>query len=77
MTTQQRLRDLLASAQNSPDAATLSELLDSLSEGKEFPVNRLLDLNYSNMHLSLELIEDWRLQRYRYHHVRDYLNGLS
>lgn len=75
--THECILSLLADTKRSQDARIVRELLDSLSEGKEFPVSRLLELSYASMHQSLELLEGWHLQRYRYRRIQDYLNDAS
>ncbi len=46
------------------DAGILRELLAALREDSAFDLQRLYELNLSNFDLAVELLSEWRLQRY-------------
>lgn len=46
------------------DAAALSALVLALESEMEFPLRRLYDLQLENFELALEILGEWRLDRY-------------
>lgn len=48
----------------SADAGVLGQLLRSLQDGQDFDVQKLYDLSLMNFDLAIEVLNDWRLQRY-------------
>lgn len=49
---------------HSPSTRLLAELLDSLKTGGDFNLHRLYEMSHSDFTLAIELLSDWRLQRY-------------
>jgi hypothetical protein len=59
-----QLRKRLEADPNSESARTLARLAAALAEEKEFPLGDLYRLDYESFDLALELLKDWRLDRY-------------
>lgn len=49
---------------HSPSTRLLADLLDSLKSGREFNLHRLYEMSHGDFTLAVELLADWRLQRY-------------
>ncbi|MDE2607893.1 MAG: hypothetical protein KGL68_18445 [Burkholderiales bacterium] len=56
--------EFIASHPTSGDAELLSQLLRSLQRGCDFDVNALYTLNLDTFELAIEVLNEWRLQRY-------------
>ena len=53
--------------ERSPESTTglvYSRLILSLESGKEFPVKQLYNLNSDDFELAIELLRDWRIDRF-------------
>jgi hypothetical protein len=53
--------------ERSPESTTglvYSRLILSLESGKEFPVKELYNLNSDDFDLAIELLRDWRIDRF-------------
>jgi hypothetical protein len=48
----------------SESSQILARLTAALAEEREFSLAALYRLNYETFHLAIELLEDWRLDRY-------------
>jgi hypothetical protein len=49
---------------HSPSTRLLAELLDSLKHGGDFSLHSLYEMSHGDFTLAIELLSDWRLQRY-------------
>jgi hypothetical protein len=49
-----------------PTASTFRALVKSLDAGEQFDINQLYQLNYSDFAMAMELMKQWRLDRFRY-----------
>jgi glutamine synthetase adenylyltransferase len=47
-------------------ASTLRALIKSLDAGAQFDINQLYQLGYSDFSMAMELMKQWRLDRFRY-----------
>lgn len=59
-----QIRKYLEKNPTSESSQILARLTAALAEEKEFSLAELYRLNYEAFHLALELLEDWRLDRY-------------
>jgi hypothetical protein len=58
------LRKYLEKDSTSEQAKILARLAAALAEERAFPLADLYRLNYDEFQLALELLKDWRLDRY-------------
>ena len=58
------LRKYLEKDAKSESAMTLARLAAALAEERNFPLAELYQLNYDEFRLALDLMKDWRLDRY-------------
>lgn len=49
---------------NNEDAKTLSLLVLALESEADFPITNLYRLDYDNFRLAIEILDEWRLDRY-------------
>lgn len=59
-----KARKLIQSNPESEGAKVLSELVIALESDQAFPLSRLYTLNFSQFELALEILSEWRLDRY-------------
>ena len=59
------IKKIHADRQNTISRA-FSDLITSLDSGGEFDLNRLYELNYSDFSLAMTILQQWRLDSYRY-----------
>jgi hypothetical protein len=59
-----KARKLIQSDPESPSAKVLSALVIALESDQAFPLNQLYTLNFSQFELALEILSEWRLDRY-------------
>lgn len=59
-----KVRQLIEANPVSPGAKTLSALVIALESGQAFPLGELYALGYSQFELALEILGEWRLDRY-------------
>ena len=59
-----KARKLIQSNPESEGAKVLSELVIALESNQAFPLSRLYTLNFSQFELALEILSEWRLDRY-------------
>lgn len=59
-----KVRKLIQTNPESPSAKVLSALVIALESNQAFPLNQLYTLNYSQFELALEILSEWRLDRY-------------
>ena len=63
------LRDAIKRIHADPDDVVshiFSDVIRSLDSGGEFDLNRLYRLNYSDFALAMSILQQWRLDSYRY-----------
>ncbi|MFP8777554.1 hypothetical protein [Hydrogenophaga sp. RWCD_12] len=65
-----KARKLIETTPDSSEARILSALVVALESEAPFPVNELYKLNYDDFELALELLQEWRLDRYYMSKVR-------
>lgn len=59
-----KARKLVQANPDSPGARTLSALVVALESNQDFPLSQLYALSYSQFELALEVLGEWRLDRY-------------
>lgn len=59
-----QVRSYLLEHPHSPSAAGLAQLTEALAEESEFPLEVLYRLDADAFELAIELLRDWRLDRY-------------
>ncbi|MES2840074.1 MAG: hypothetical protein V4794_07335 [Pseudomonadota bacterium] len=59
-----KVRKLIHTNPESPSAKVLSALVIALESNQAFPLNQLYTLNYAQFELALEILSEWRLDRY-------------
>jgi hypothetical protein len=65
-----KAREFIASERSHPDAAIMATLIQALQDEGPFDLGALYRLALDRFELALQILEDWRLQRY-------YLGGAS
>lgn len=65
-----KARKLIETAPDTTEARILSALVIALESDTSFPINDLYKLNYNDFELALELLQEWRLDRYYMSKVR-------
>lgn len=65
-----KARKLIETAPDTAEARILSALVVALESDASFPINDLYKLNYNDFELALELLHEWRLDRYYMSKVR-------
>lgn len=65
-----KTRKLIETTPESAEARILSALVVALESEAPFPVNDLYKLNYDDFELALDLLKEWRLDRYYMSKVR-------
>jgi hypothetical protein len=65
-----KAREFIAREHTHPDAAIMATLLQALRDEASFDLGALYELAIDRFELALQVLEDWRLQRY-------YLGGAS
>jgi hypothetical protein len=65
-----KARKLIETRSETPEAATLSALVVALESEKPFPLTDLYQLDYGDFELALEVLQEWRLDRYYMSKVR-------
>ena len=65
-----KARKLIENAPESNEARILSALVVALESEAAYPVNDLYKLNFDNFELALDLLKEWRLDRYYMSKVR-------
>ncbi|PZO15098.1 MAG: hypothetical protein DCF26_14035 [Burkholderiales bacterium] len=59
-----KARKLIQTDPESPAAKVLSALVIALESDQAFPLGQLYTLNFSQFELALEILSEWRLDRY-------------
>lgn len=59
-----KARKLIHMNPASPGAKTLSALVIALESDQPFPLSKLYELSFSEFDLALEILSEWRLDRY-------------
>jgi hypothetical protein len=59
-----QIRKYLEKNPASDSARSLAELAAALAEEREYPLGELYRLNYEEFNLAIDLLKDWRLDRY-------------
>lgn len=59
-----KARKLIQTNPDSPSAKVFSALVIALESNQAFPLNQLYTLSYSQFELALEILAEWRLDRY-------------
>jgi len=59
-----KVKKIIESDPNSNPAQTFSSLILSLETEQAFPMQKLYSLNNSDFDLAIELLKDWRLDRF-------------
>ncbi len=57
-------RKLIEANPADPSAQFLSRLVIALETDADFPISQLYQLNFEHFHLALEVLREWRLDRY-------------
>lgn len=65
-----KARKLIETSPDTPEARTLSELVVALESEATFPINDLYKLDYDGFELALDVLREWRLDRYYMSKVR-------
>lgn len=65
-----KARKLIENAPESSEARILSALVVALESEAAYPVNDLYKLSFDNFELALDLLKEWRLDRYYMSKVR-------
>lgn len=65
-----KARKLIETTPDTGEARVLSALVVALESEAPFPVNDLYKLNYDDFELALDLLKEWRLDRYYMSKVR-------
>jgi hypothetical protein len=65
-----KARKLIETTPDTGEARILSALVVALESETPFPVNELYKLNYDDFELALDLLKEWRLDRYYMSKVR-------
>jgi len=65
-----KARKLIETSPESSEARILSSLVVALESEASYPVNDLYKLNFNNFELALDLLKEWRLDRYYMSKVR-------
>ncbi len=65
-----RLQRYLHSHTDTEQAVVLRQLATSLAEDRPFPLAQLYSLGMTEFELALQLLDDWRLDRYYAHRLR-------
>lgn len=67
-----KARKLISEDPSSKEAQTFSYLIVALEMGHEFLLSELYKLSYDHFELALEVMKDWRLNRYHASKVKLY-----
>jgi hypothetical protein len=59
-----QVRKFLLAQPDSPAAVSLSRLAESLARESDYPLRELYELDADAFDLAIELLRDWRLDRY-------------
>ncbi|QHE75962.1 hypothetical protein [Hydrogenophaga sp. PBL-H3] len=59
-----KARKLIQADPETPSAKVLSALVIALESNQAFPLNQLYTLSYPQFELALEILAEWRLDRY-------------
>lgn len=59
-----KARKLIQANPESPNAKVLASLVIALESNQTFPLSQLYTLSYSHFELALEILAEWRLDRY-------------
>lgn len=65
-----RLREHLQQNRSSPSAKVLAKLAVALANEREFPLSELYGLPLREFDLAMDLMRDWRLDRYYASRIR-------
>jgi hypothetical protein len=60
----QKIRQVIAQEPQHPTAQVFSRLISGLEDELDFPLNELYKLNTSDFQLAMEILQEWRLDRY-------------
>ena len=59
-----KIKKFIERSPNSTEGITFAELILALESDNEFPVIELYQLNYDEFDLAIELLKDWRIDRF-------------
>jgi hypothetical protein len=59
-----KTRRLIETEPNSPASGTLAALVRALESDEKFELADLYELNYDHFNLAIEILREWRLDRY-------------
>ena len=59
-----KTRRLIEAEPASPSARTLARLVRALESDEKFELGDLYELDYDNFNLAIEMLREWRLDRY-------------
>ena len=59
-----KARRVIEANPSSAEAKKLAALVRSLESGEPFALSELYELNYENFNLGIEVLKEWRLDRY-------------
>lgn len=57
-------KKIIANDPSTGVARTLADLVISLESGRAFELNRMYDLNMKEFELAIDILSEWRLDRY-------------
>jgi hypothetical protein len=60
----QKIRQLIAQEPQHPTAQIFARLISGLVDELDFPLTELYKLDPSDFQLAMEILQDWRLDRY-------------
>jgi hypothetical protein len=59
-----KLEEYMRSSATPAASRELSRLLEALKEEREFPLSSLYEIDYEAFELAVEVLRDWRIDRY-------------
>ena len=59
-----KVKKFIEKSPNSIEGLTFAKVILALESGKEFPVMELYKLNSHDFDLAIELLQDWRIDRF-------------
>jgi len=65
-----KLEEYMRSSATPAASRELSRLLEALKEEREFPLSSLYEIDYEAFELAVEVLRDWRIDRYYANNTR-------
>jgi hypothetical protein len=60
----QKIRSVIEQDPQNQTAQLFAQLISSLEDEWDFPINELYKLNTSDFQLAMEILQEWRIDRY-------------